>query len=135
MTDLARRGPLGLKQPKAPKKPRKPMRQRSKKRQAYLDSPEGKVASEHMDCVACLPCAICSAPPPSIVHHCIHDRFSAKRASDFETIPLCEIHHDHGHPEAIHTDKKAWRKKHGPDHGFIKRTLRLVKEMQLNVDF
>lgn len=65
-----------------------------------------------------LPCVICKAPPPSDAHHCIHDRYSQRKAPDSETIPLCKPHHQDG-PEAIHSDKRAWREKHGPDYGYL----------------
>ena len=66
-----------------------------------------------------LPCVICKAPPPSDAHHCIHDRYSQAKAPDKETIPLCKPHHQDG-PDAIHNGKETWRKKYGPDHGYLK---------------
>lgn len=135
MTDLAQRGPMGLKPLKADKPKSKGMRRVSAKRAAYLASDKGKEAFAYMGDVKCLPCAVCGAPPPSIAHHCIHGRFSTKRASDFDVIPLCTFHHDHGHPEAIHTNKAAWAAKHGPDTGFIQQTRARVKEMRESIDF
>lgn len=65
-----------------------------------------------------LPCVICGAAPPSDAHHCIHDRFGQRKAPDSETIPLCKSCHQWG-PGAIHADKRAWRERHGPDHGYL----------------
>ena len=75
---------------------------------------EGK---RHMARVAQMPCVICHRRPVH-VHHVIHGRFSQRRASDFETIPLCPEHHLHG-PLAIHSDKAAWRDRWGADHEYL----------------
>ena len=50
-------------------------------------------------------------------------------------IPLCAEMHDHGHPEAIHTNKAAWAAKHGPDCSYIEQTRRRVQEMRESVEF
>lgn len=76
---------------------------------------------EYLEAVKSLPCAVCGAPPPSDAHHCIHDRFGTRKVSDLDAIPLCKRHHQWG-PEAIHSGKESWRKKHGPDWGFIEQT-------------
>lgn len=79
--NLTGRGPLGLKKPK----------------------PERgtKNARAHLDRVKSLPRVICRKPGPSDAHHVICDRYGQRKASDFETIPLCKPHHQDG-PEAIH---------------------------------
>lgn len=92
------RGPLGLKDDK-------PSAARIR---------EGK---NHMRRVAALPCVICHRRPVE-VHHCISDRFSQRRASDFETIPLCTECHRAG-PMAIHRSKSNWERHFGPDHQFL----------------
>lgn len=88
---------------------RQPVRQKA---------PRAKKDPKRLARVKGMPCVICNAPPPSDAHHCCHDRFGQRKSSDAETIPLCKIHHQDG-PEAIHTNKRAWREKHGPDHGFL----------------
>lgn len=98
MSNLAGRPPLGL-------KPEKPVR-------GTAD------ARRHMDRVKQLPCVICLAPPPSDAHHVISGRYGSRKASDFDTIPLCKAHHQDG-PEAIHQNKRAWEQAHGPDYDFL----------------
>jgi len=95
---LTRRGPLGLKQPK----------------RSAADMRAGKA---HMARVAQLPCVICHQRPVQ-VHHVIHDRYSFRKASDFETIPLCRICHMDG-PNAIHRNKAAWREQNGADWEYL----------------
>lgn len=127
MTDFAKRGALGLKQTKTPKT-RKGVNKVSAKKAAYMASPEGKAAAEYMGLVKQLPCAVCGAPAPSDAHHCFHGRYGARKASDFDVIPLCKIHHQDG-PEAIHNIKETWAAKHGPDYSYIEQTRKLVSEL------
>lgn len=75
---------------------------------------EGKA---HMARVAQLCCVICHRKPVE-VHHVFHGRYSQRRASDFETIPLCPQHHREG-PDAIHQDKAGWRDRYGADFEFL----------------
>lgn len=105
MTNLARRPPLGLKRP-----PMTAARIR-----------EGKA---HMARVAQLPCVICGARPAE-VHHVICGRYSQRKASDFEVIPLCVHHHRIG-PLAIHNNKSAWRDRYGADHDYLARVAAIL---------
>lgn len=127
MTDFANRGPLGLKKPKPEGKPRKRMKQVSDKRAAHWRSPEGKAELAYMEGIKGERCVICDAHPPSDAHHCCHDRYGSKKESGFDTIPLCKAHHQDG-PEAIHNGKETWRRKHGPDHSYIKQTRETLRE-------
>ncbi len=97
MTNLARRPPLGLK----------------------LIKPESGTAKAraHMAKVAQMPCVCCGAWPVH-VHHCISGRFGQEKASDFETIPLCPKHHQHG-PESIHQNKRLWEETYGLDTDYL----------------
>ncbi|MCV2449400.1 DUF968 domain-containing protein [Paracoccus sp. DMF] len=74
--------------------------------------------NRHMARVKALPCVICKRPGPSDAHHVFCGRYGSDKASDFETIPLCKSHHQHG-PEAIHNAKESWEAKHGPDHSYL----------------
>lgn len=96
--NLTGRGPLGLKAPK----------------------PERGTArtKAHLAAVKALPCVICGKPGPSDAHHVICDRYGTRKASDFETIPLCKTCHQHG-PDAIHNGKASWVEKHGPDYSYL----------------
>lgn len=98
MADLAGRPPLGQKPPKPERKT--------------------NAARAHMAYVASLPCCICGAFPVE-VHHAISGRFGSRRASDFDTLPLCYNHHRG--PDGIHTAKAAWEAAHGPDTAYIVR--------------
>lgn len=119
-------GKLDLK--RSPIKRKKPLRKVSAKRKAHRASKAGQDGLAYMQAVKSLPCAVCGASPPSDVHHVIHDRYGSRKASDFETIPLCKAHHQNG-PDAIHNGKETWREKYGPDHGYIARTKNQIEAL------
>jgi len=103
-------------------KPRtKPMRKRSAKRQAYRASDEGQAAIVYMGSVKKCPCCVCGHPAPSEAHHCRSD-FMPR--NDFATIPLC--YECHRGQQGFHAQKSTWENINGPDHGFIKPTMKLV---------
>jgi hypothetical protein len=97
---------------------KKKIRQVSAKKKAYRASAEGQAGLEHMERVKMLPCAVCGAAAPSDAHHVIHDRYSRRKASDFQTIPLCKAHHQDG-PLAIHNGKARWREEYGADWSYL----------------
>lgn len=47
---------------------------------------------DHMARVAALPCSVCGHWPV-VVHHRIGGRYAQRKASDWETMPLCDRHH------------------------------------------
>lgn len=107
MSNLAGRPPLGLKQPSVAKARRKAIRRVSKKRAAYLASPERAKGLEHMGRVAHLPCLVCGRFGVEVHHATVpHD--------DFMVLPLCPRHHrrEFG-PGALHYSKKAFYAAHG----------------------
>ena len=95
--DIAGRGPLG-------QKAAKPERGTAR-------------AKAHLEAVKGLPCVICARPGPSDAHHVFHGRYGARKASDFEVIPLCRNHHQG--PDGIHTNKTLWADRYGFDHEFL----------------
>jgi hypothetical protein len=92
---------------------RTPLRRISLKRQRAAKSPEGRAGKAHMAKVAQLPCIICGARPVE-VHHCIHGRYSTRRAPDMDTISLCIACH-----RELHAAKARWESEHGPDTSYL----------------
>ena len=82
--------------------------------------------------VAMLPCILADkwsheCCGRTTVHHCIGVAFRGmgQKASDFDTLPLCEAHHQHSN-NAIHLmGMKPWEAKYGTQ----KELLELVKKM------
>jgi hypothetical protein len=98
MVDLAGRGALGQKKPKAER---------------------GTVkARDHIFRVKQLPCVICNKHGPSDAHHVICGRYGSAKASDMEVIPLCRNCHTEG-PDAIHNGKASWVEKYGEDYIYL----------------
>lgn len=98
MNKITPRGPLGLKADK-------PTRQ---------EIMAGKL---HMAKVAQLACVICGRWPVH-VHHCKSGRFSQRKASDFEVIPLCPNCHMSG-PASFHAAQATWEETNGPDTNYL----------------
>lgn len=67
----------------------------------------------HLDRVARLGCLICGARAE--VHH-IRTGQGLRRASHFETIPLCPTHHrTGGHGIAFHAGREIWERTFGTE--------------------
>ena len=104
--DLAGKGPMGLKQPKA------------------------KPAADYLARVRELPCCICEAfgePQLSATtaHHPIHGRYSQRKSPDHTAIPLCEGHHQGLRDKsktALHAEPTKWKRLYGEDHEWIEVT-------------
>lgn len=73
--------------------------------------------------VAGLPCVICYSfnmpqNSPTQVHHCIHERYSRRKAGDDKTIPLCDGHHQGDFDTskiALHREPDSWKEEYGLD--------------------
>lgn len=117
------KGPLGQKPPKPEKKARKGLPRVSKKRAAYLASPERQIGKAHMGRVAMLPCLVCGAHPVE-VHH------ETKPRNDMKCLPLCPPHHrrEFG-PGAYHYSPKAFYAAHGSSEVLLKRVDELLKNL------
>lgn len=83
-----------------------------------------KAEKDHMHRVRSLGCIICGRPPE--VHH-ITNGTMGKKASHYETIPLCFNHHSAQTPlpfgESVHKGTKSFEAKYGTQEELLKRTL------------
>ena len=83
---------------------------------------------DHMGRVAALSCIVCRneglGDTPAMVHH-IGNGTMGKRASNYETIPLCSEHHQHGgHGVAVHAGRKAFEARYGTEQELLEQTRR-----------
>jgi len=115
MTDLAGRGPIGLKTGKPAKQPRKPIPRMSARKRAHKAKERALGASEHMAWVKGHSCAACGAAGPSDFHHVTGDK---QPRSDFRGIALCQPCHTG--KDGYHKSKRSWVARHGPDYGFLR---------------
>jgi hypothetical protein len=71
--------------------------------------------------VAELPCSVCGVYG---VH--VHHRTGAgmgRKADDYDTIPLCPTHHQHGnYGIALHAGEKEWERRYGTQEEHVKKT-------------
>ena len=75
---------------------------------------------KHLDAVAGLGCIVCynmgHPDTPACIHHIRAGQGMSQRASNYETIPLCPTHHQHGgFGVAIHAGQKTWEGIHGTE--------------------
>lgn len=74
----------------------------------------------HLSRVASLGCIVCRITgyefTPAEIHHPRTGMGMSQRASHFDAIPLCHIHHrTGGHGLAIHSGQKTWEAKFGTE--------------------
>ena len=87
-----------------------------------------KAERDHMGAVAALGCVVCRnlgfGGTPAEVHH-IGNGTLGKKASNFETIPLCDVHHRNGgHGVAVHAGRKTFEARYGTERELLEQTRR-----------
>ena len=91
-------------------------------------------AKRHLDRVAALGCVVCRneglGETPASAHH-INCHAMARKASDYETIPLCPAHHQdadgtrkYGGHIAVHRGLETWEERYGTERELLAQTLR-----------
>jgi len=82
-----------------------------------------KAEKEYLNAIAQHGCIICRQPAE--IHH-VHYGMG-KRASNYDTIPLCPYHHRQGnYGEAIHNGKKEFEKRYGTEQELLNK----IKELK-----
>jgi len=89
-----------------------------------------KAEKEHLNKVADLGCIVCRNlgfyGTPAEIHH-IGNGTMAKRASNYEVIPLCHIHHRTGNNGvAVHSGRKAFEANFGTEKELLKQVKGLL---------
>ena len=89
-----------------------------------------KAESKHMDRVVALGCIACLNKgyydTPSEIHH-IGNGTMGKRATNYEVIPLCPIHHrTGGYGTAVHAGRKAWEDEFGTEQELLNQVRGLL---------
>lgn len=91
-----------------------------------------KSEKDHLNRVASLGCIVCRnlgyGATPAHVHHIRTGKGMGQRASNYETIPLCPQHHQHGGlGVAIHAGQKTWEMLYGTETELLEQV-----KMELN---
>ena len=89
-----------------------------------------KAESNHMDKVASMGCLVCVnlglGETPAEIHH-IGNGTMGKRATNYETIPLCHIHHrTGGYGVSVHQGRVQWESNFGTEQELLEQTLRWI---------
>ena len=78
-----------------------------------------------LGCIACRNLGYLDTPAE--VHHCRTGQGRGQRASHFETLPLCPIHHRLGNiGEAYHAAPKVWQSIHGSEIMLLEQVNALI---------
>ena len=89
----------------------------------------------HMGRVADLGCIVCRNEGAGFVRACVHHLKTGmgmgQRASNFQTIPLCRVHHQDGpFGVAFHAGSREWQKNHGTETELLAQVKALLLEME-----
>ncbi len=96
--------------------------------------PATKAEKAHMGRVAALGCIACRVKgfygTPAEIHH-LRSGQGAKRASHYETLPLCHIHHrTGGHGVALHAGQETWQGIFGTEHQLLEQVEGLLRKQE-----
>lgn len=91
-----------------------------------------KAEKRHMARVAALGCVVCRnqglGPTPAELHHIRAGVGMGQRASNYDVIPLCHIHHrTGGYGMAIHAGKSEFERLYGTEKDLLAQTKREIK--------
>lgn len=90
-----------------------------------------KEEKRHLGRVAELGCIVCRnigfGKTPAEIHHIRNGQGMAQRASHFETIPLCPMHHRlGGYGVAFHAGAKTWQELYGYERDLLKEVMEMI---------
>lgn len=82
---------------------------------------------KHLNKISSMGCIVCVnlnlGETPAEIHH-IGNGTMAKRASNYEAIPLCHFHHRTGNSgEAVHAGRKSFEENFGTEQELLLQTL------------
>lgn len=85
----------------------------------------------HLSRVASLGCIVCRITfgefTPAEIHHPRAGMGMSQRASHFDSIPLCHVHHrTGGYGLAIHSGQKTWEAKFGTETELLDKVRELL---------
>lgn len=90
-----------------------------------------KSEKAHLNAVANLGCIVCRnerlGQSPAEIHHIRSGQGMSQRASNYDVIPLCHIHHrTGGYGVAFHAGKKVFESKYGTERELLSQVEGLI---------
>ena len=90
-----------------------------------------KAEKLHRNRVAALGCVVClnegHPDTPASLHHIRAGQGMSQRAGEYEVIPLCPYHHQHGgYGNAIHAGQIQWEANHGTEQQLLAQVRSLL---------
>lgn len=90
-----------------------------------------KAEKKHLSKVASVGCIVCmmqgNEESPAEIHHIRHGQGMSQRASNYEAIPLCHVHHrTGGYGVAIHAGRKEFERLYGTEIELLELTRSLI---------
>ena len=90
-----------------------------------------KSEKDHLSNVASIGCIVClnqgNEGTPAEIHHIRHGNGMSQRASNYEAIPLCHIHHrTGGYGMAIHAGRKEFERLYGTEIELLEQIRGLI---------
>jgi len=91
-----------------------------------------KAEKQHLDKVQRLGCIVCRTlgyrDSPAEIHHLREGNGKGERASHFEVLPLCPIHHRLGaNGVAFHAGKRTWQENFGTESELLAKVEALLR--------
>ncbi|MGL4446341.1 MAG: Ref family recombination enhancement nuclease [Aeromonas sp.] len=78
---------------------------------------------QHLAAVASLGCVVCRnlgfGPSPAEIHHVRTGQGMGQRASHYNVLPLCPVHHRAAYPSGFHANPRGWQRAHGAESDLL----------------
>ena len=81
---------------------------------------------KHLSRIAEMPCSLCGASAPSLIHHLREGQGMAQRADDYLTVPLCPDCHQG--PNGVHGDKALLKVYKIDELGLLAKTIEQISQ-------
>lgn len=91
-----------------------------------------KAEREHLSKVAEIGCIVCLnenyGQSPAEIHHMRTGKGMGQRATNYEVIPLCPLHHRlGGYGVAFHSGSRVWQERYGSEESLLNQVKEILQ--------